>query len=83
MHMFDMHSQIHKFDTPAEIMRAFFDVRIDYYDKRKYHLMMKLKEEFERLDNKVKFITNVCNGSLVVSNRKKHELLTELKIKGK
>ncbi len=82
MHMFDMHSQIRKYETPLEIMRAFYDVRIDYYDKRKYHLMMKLKEEWERLDNKVKFITNVCNGSLVVSNRKKNDLLTELKIKG-
>lgn len=35
-------------------MREFFAVRIDYYDKRKCHLIEKLTGEWEKLDNKVR-----------------------------
>ena len=79
MNMFDMNAMIHKFDSTCEVMRKFFDIRIEFYEKRKDYLAGKLTEEFEKLDNKVKFIVAVCTGKLVVSNRKKEELLKELK----
>ena len=82
MHMFDFSGQIKKFESVQEIMSAFMDVRLEYYDRRKVHLLGKLTEEWERLDNKVKFILAVVQGSLIVSNRKKTELLQDLKSKG-
>jgi DNA topoisomerase-2 len=63
-------------------MINFCGVRLDFYEKRKMNLLNKLTEEWEKLDNKVRFIIAVVNGSLVVSNRKKAELLAELKSKG-
>ena len=35
-------------------MNQFFDVRMDFYEKRKNYLMNKLASEFEKLDNKVR-----------------------------
>ena len=55
---------------------------MDLYEKRKAHLLSKFKEEWDRLDNRVRFILAVISGSVIVSNRKKSELLQELKQKG-
>jgi DNA topoisomerase-2 len=65
-----------------DILNAFYDVRVDYYNRRKLHLLGKLTEEWEKLDNKVRFILAVIAGKLVVSNRKKIELLGELRSTG-
>jgi len=37
-------------------MQNFYDVRIEYYDKRRLHLLGKLTDEWDKLDNKVSFI---------------------------
>jgi hypothetical protein len=34
-------------------MHTFYDVRVDYYGKRKNHLLGTLTEAWEKLDNKV------------------------------
>ena len=63
-------------------MEMFFDIRLDYYEKRKAYLAAKLTEEWEKLDNKVRFILAVVHGELVVSNRKKADILAELRDEG-
>jgi hypothetical protein len=35
------------------VLNDFYNVRIQYYDRRKAHLLAKLKEEYDKLDNKV------------------------------
>jgi DNA topoisomerase-2 len=82
MHMFDLHGMIRKYESPLDIMRAFYNVRVDFYGKRKDHLSSKLTEEWEKLDNKVRFIVAVCEGKLKVSNRKKDDLLQDLRAMG-
>ena len=49
MHLFDHNSMIKKFEHTSHIMKAFYYVRIDFYQKRKLHLMGKLNEEFEKV----------------------------------
>jgi DNA topoisomerase-2 len=82
MMMFDMNGMIRKFENPSEIMEQFYEVRVEYYGKRKVYLMSTLTESWEKLDNKVRFILRVIAGQLVVSNRKKTELLNELQTTG-
>eukprot|EP01035_Chromulina_nebulosa_P023441 gene23441-30384_t len=82
MHMFDMNGIIRKFDGPLDVLHAFYTVRLSFYEKRKTYLISKLTDEWDRLDNKVKFIQSVIDGKLVISNRKKQELLFELQSKG-
>nr|CCA21933.1 predicted protein putative [Albugo laibachii Nc14]CCA24783.1 topoisomerase putative [Albugo laibachii Nc14] len=78
MHLFDADGRIQKYDSPHEIISAFYDIRLAYYGKRKAAMLQKLTDQIEMLANKVKFILAVIQGDLIVSNRKKVELLHEL-----
>ncbi|XP_076941033.1 DNA topoisomerase 2-like [Bidens hawaiensis] len=82
MHLFDANGVIKKYDTPEQILEDFFYLRLEYYEKRKTALLRELEKASVMLANKVRFICEVVEGSLIVSNRKKADLLAELKVKG-
>lgn len=82
MHAFDIDSKIVKYGRASDIMNSFYETRVQYYEKRKIHLANKLSEEWEKLDNRVRFILAVVHGELIVSNRKKKDILAELKREG-
>ncbi|GAM24783.1 hypothetical protein SAMD00019534_079580 [Acytostelium subglobosum LB1] len=79
MTVFDENGKIKQFATPIEILRYFFDLRMQYYQKRKDYLCDKLGEEFSRLSNKARFILAVINKELIISNVKKTDLIKKLK----
>ncbi|CAI9103034.1 OLC1v1001450C1 [Oldenlandia corymbosa var. corymbosa] len=82
MHLFDSRGVIKKYDTPEQILEDFFHLRLEYYDKRKMFLLGKLQMELLKLQNKVRFIREVLEGSIIVSKRRKADLFVELKEKG-
>ena len=82
MHLFDTEGHIRKFHCVQDIVHSFYDVRLEYYEKRKNHLSLKLSEEWEKLENKMRFVLAVIHGELIVSNRKKKDLLVELQREG-
>lgn len=45
-------------------------------------LLHKLRADLSILNNKVRFVKEVCRGDLIVSNRKQHALLAELVERG-
>jgi DNA topoisomerase II len=82
MHAFNTEHQITKYGSPEAILRSFFDLRMEYYEKRKDMLVQKLRRQQAILSNKARFVEEVCSRELVVSSRKKAELLEELKSRG-
>ncbi|KAH9301945.1 hypothetical protein KI387_013528, partial [Taxus chinensis] len=82
MHLFDAKGTIQKYDTPEQILEDFYHIRLEFYGKRKKILEDNLQIELQKLDNKVRFILGVVNGEIIVNNRKRAELLLELKNKG-
>merc|ERR1719162_834867 len=62
--------------------KFFFETRMEFYVKRKELLVKNLQREQSMLSNKARFIEEVCSGNLVVSNRKKVELLNDLQSRG-
>ncbi|XP_071690080.1 DNA topoisomerase 2 [Rutidosis leptorrhynchoides] len=82
MHLFDANGVIKKYDTPEQIVEEFFHLRLDFYEKRKTAVLNELGKALLQLENKVRFIREVVEGTLVVSNRKKADLWAELKKKG-
>jgi len=74
--------KIHKYQTTLDILRSFFSHRLEFYVKRKDMLLDKMRKELKVLKNKSRFIEEVCEGDLVVSNRKRAELLSELRERG-
>ena len=73
MTLFDKEGKIVRFDTPLHIMEAFYNIRQDYYSKRKANLIRNLEAEKLMLSNKARFVDEVCSGELVVSNRKRKD----------
>jgi DNA topoisomerase-2 len=82
MNLFDTEQRITKYHSPEDILKSFFDLRRDYYVKRKELLVQKLQREQRILSNKARFVEEVCSGELVVSNRKKTVLLSNLQERG-
>ena len=82
MTLFDVDGKIHKYKTSVDILRLFFNHRLEFYGRRKDMLLCKMKKELKVLENKARFVEEVCRGELVVSNRKRTELLTELSERG-
>lgn len=79
---FDMQGRIRKYENVDIILREFYDLRLKYYQRRKDYMLEQLTTEWEKLENKVRFITEIIEGKLVVSNRKKPDLLKELNKRG-
>ncbi|KAL5986280.1 hypothetical protein ACLOJK_014613 [Asimina triloba] len=82
MHLFDAKGAIKKYDNPEEILEEFFHLRLELYAKRKKVMLDGLEQHLSILDNKVRFILAVVRGEIVVSNRRKADLLLELRQKG-
>lgn len=82
MTLFDTGNRLVKHNTPEEIFEVFYDIRLDFYGKRKTRLVKNLRTEQMKLSNKARFVEEVCTGELVVSNRKRTEILQELQEKG-
>uniref|UniRef100_A0A7S1ITT9 DNA topoisomerase 2 n=1 Tax=Eutreptiella gymnastica TaxID=73025 RepID=A0A7S1ITT9_9EUGL len=76
---FDHNGSIAKYDSTKDIVEEFYQVRSEYYRKRKDLLIDKLTNDCEKLKNMVRFVTEVVSGSLVVMKRKKKDMLGDLK----
>jgi DNA topoisomerase-2 len=78
MHLFDAEGSIKRYSSVADIIDEFYELRLVGYGKRKEYMMQKLGDEVCKLSNRSRFILAVVRGDLIVSNRKKTELLNEL-----
>lgn len=76
---FDKDGKIKKYNSAEDILKEFYELRLEYYAKRKEHLIYVLKDEFERLDNKAKFIDLVIKKQLVYINRKEEDVIADMK----
>ncbi|MCJ1304555.1 DNA topoisomerase 2 [Hypocenomyce scalaris] len=79
---FDAEGRITKYATVEDIMKEFYGVRIRFYEKRKAWQLAEMHKELEKLSNQARFIQMIIDGKLVVSKKKKKDLVAELKQKG-
>lgn len=78
MYLYNDKKIIMKYDTPEDIMNDFYEFRIDMYRRRKAYHTKLLKNELNILKYKIKFIQEVCKGTIIVGNRKKQKIIDEL-----
>ncbi|AQK73821.1 DNA topoisomerase 2 [Zea mays] len=81
MHLFDSDGKIRKYDTPEQILEEFFQLRLEFYCKRKEALLKNIKLDLKKLENKVRFIRCVVDNEIIVNNRKRADLFLELRHK--
>merc|ERR1719171_1501732 len=79
MMLFEKNGKVMKFNNVKEIMEEFIILRLEMYKQRKQYMLAKLGQERDILAAKAKFITMVVGGKLKISNRKKAELIAEMK----
>lgn len=76
---FDFEGKIKKYDSPEEIIEDFYPMRLAYYQKRKDYLANELQTSFEKLTNQARFVQMIVSKELVVSNRKKSDIVVDLR----
>ncbi|XP_029170014.1 DNA topoisomerase 2 isoform X2 [Nylanderia fulva] len=75
---FDENHCLNKYDNVIQIFKGFYKVRLEMYHKRKDYLEGILKAESAKLSNQGRFILEKCDGTLVVENKKKKDMIAEL-----
>ncbi|TFK40935.1 DNA topoisomerase [Crucibulum laeve] len=79
MMCFDFEGKIKKYDSAEEILDDFYAVRLAYYQKRKDYMANDLQTVFEKYTNQARFVQMIISKELVVSNRKKAEIVIDLR----
>ncbi|KAH9992512.1 DNA topoisomerase [Russula compacta] len=75
---FDFDGKIKKYNSPEEIIEEFYPKRLAFYQKRKDYLANELQLQFEKLSNQARFVKMIISKELVISNRKKADIVEEL-----
>jgi DNA topoisomerase-2 len=75
-----LNNQLKRFDSPLDIIKAFYPVRLEFYEKRKKYLLNKLAAEIKLLENKRKFLQYITMKENLneFTSKKKSELVTHL-----
>ncbi|EPY27308.1 DNA topoisomerase II [Strigomonas culicis] len=79
---FNREGQIVKYLDAESLLKDFYLLRLEFYQKRKDYLLGELRRTTSRLENMARFVREVVEGQLVVTRRKKRELLEELQRRG-
>ena len=78
---FDKHGRLQKYETVLDILKEFFVHRKEMYVKRKAAQLAEMQRELDRMTNQARFIRMIIDGQLVVSKKKKADLVAELRKK--
>lgn len=69
----------HRYKNVEEYMEKFCEYRLSKYVIRQQYWIKKKEEEFKKISDKARFVKAVVDGELVVSKRKKDDVLADMK----
>lgn len=81
MNLFDCEDKLRKYDTVAEIIDDYYDVRLDYYETRKEYMIDELEREIMILSNKARYIKELLDDTIDLRKKKKQEIIDMLREK--
>ena len=76
MHLFNEKEQLRKYDSVYDIVSDYYNVRYEYYVKRKNYIIEKLEKELKVLTNKVRFIKYNLDDKIDLRKKSKTEITT-------
>lgn len=82
MVLFDYQGVLRKYDSPVAILREFFEVRKDFYYRRKQYLEGKFEAETSKLSNQARFILENIAEDFALVKMKEAPLIRELARRG-
>ena len=75
---YDEHNHLVCFKSVTDILKNYYKVRLDYYQKRKDYILNKMKDDILFIQLKVKFILDIINGKIIVNNKSKSNIYKQL-----
>jgi DNA topoisomerase II len=81
MYLFNEVGQITKFQNVGDIIRAFYTVRLEYYHRRKQHMLDELDDKKALLQAKIVFINEIIEGTLIIHDQSKIVIEEQLREK--
>ncbi len=78
IHLYNQNGTIKKYKNIKDIIDEFYNVRLQLYQKRKEHILNKLKNELDILSYKVKFILAVIDKDIKINNKTKEYIENKL-----
>ena len=78
MNLFDYNDKLKKYDSAAEIIDDYFDIRLECYEDRKEFIVDTLEKQLCLLSNKTKFVKQLLDGSIDLRKKSKSEIITLL-----
>ena len=74
MHLFNKDGVIKKYSNVYEIVDEFYDLRVEFYVKRKAYILDRLKKELTLISYKMKFINEILHDTIDLRKKKKAEI---------
>ena len=74
----DEYGKLKIFESVDDIIQYFVDFRLKYYQVRKDHQLDKMQHELKVLGNRGKFIKAILDGKIVVNNKSKDEIVSQI-----
>lgn len=79
MYLIGPNGAVKKYNTPEEILVDYLEMRIGLYKARKAHLMKELQSSITEQSVRARFITEVAQGRLIVFQRTREAIETDMK----
>lgn len=67
-----------RYNTLNDILQAFYDLRLPYYNKRKEYMLQKFIEDMKKKTDKMRFIQAYIDKKIRIKNRKDSDVLKTL-----
>jgi len=74
MHLFDAQDKLKKYESVQEIIDDYFGTRLELFQTRKDYLILALQKELNVLQNKVRYITELLEGTIDLRRMKKEAI---------
>ena len=82
MVLFDEFGCIKKYNSVIEIVKSFYTVRLQIFQKRRLFLIGMLEAECSKLENQARFILEKIEGKIVIENRGRKDIVKTLVERG-
>lgn len=75
---FDRLNSIKRYNSPEEILWEFFQVRIEFYNKRYNYIINKLTNDFSYISEKMRFIKLVIDSKIIINRKTKEDIIKQM-----
>jgi DNA topoisomerase-2 len=82
MHLFDAQDKLKKYETVNQIIDDYFVTRLELFLTRKEYLIKEIQKELTLLENKVRYIGELLEGTIDLRRMKKEEIRKMMGEKG-